>query len=134
MRHLRRLLRDESGASMVEAALALPLLLVVLVGAVQFALVHHARTVAETAAIEGARLAAADGYGLEDGALRTRELLEAGLGATGAGFTVTAESQGDVVIAQASGEYPLFIPWVTSLSLPVEASAEVWREEFRSGP
>lgn len=131
---MRRLLRDDSGGSTVEAALALPVLLIVLIGAVQFALVHHARTVAETAAIEGARLAAAEGYGVEDGALRTRALLEAGLGATGAGFVVTAEAQGDVVIARASGAYPLFIPWVTSLSLPIDASAEVWREEFRDGP
>lgn len=129
-----RSLRDESGGSTVELALALPVLLIALIGAVQFAVVHHARTVAETAAIEGARLAAAEGYTLQDGALRTRDVLEAGLGATGAGFAVTAEEQGDVVIAQASGEYPLFIPWVTSLAIPIEASAEVWREEFRGDP
>ncbi len=128
------LLRDESGGSTAELALVLPVLLVVLIGTVQFALVHHARTVAETAAIEGARLAASDGYGIEQGALRVRDVLEAGLGASAAGFAISAETQGDVVIARASGEYLLFIPWVTSLAIPIEASAEVWREGFRDGP
>jgi len=127
-------LLDESGAGTVELALTLPLLLMVLIGAVQIALVHHARTVAETAAVEGARLAAAEGYTLAAGAARTQELLEAGLGRTGAAFEVSTETQGDVVIARASGSYPLIIPWVTSLALPIDVSAEVWREEFRDGP
>ena len=131
---MRRLLRDESGASTVEAALVLPLLFMALIGVVQFALVHHAQTVAETAAIEGARLAAAEGYSLEDGASRTRDVLEAGLGATGAAFAVDVEATDDIVITRATGEYRLFIPWVTSLSVPVESQAEVWREGFRGGP
>lgn len=129
-----RFIRDESGGSTAELALVLPVLLMVLIGTVQIALVHHARTVAETAAIEGARLAASDGYGVEQGALRVRDVLEAGLGASAAGFTISAETQGDVVIARASGEYSLFIPWVSSLAIPIEASAEVWREGFRHGP
>ncbi len=131
---MRRLLRDQSGASAVEAALVLPLFFMALVGVVQFALIHHAQTVAETAAIEGARLAAAEGYSLQDGASRTRAVLEAGLGATGAAFAVGVEASGDVVITRANGEYRLFIPWVTSLSVPVEAQSEVWREGFRGGP
>ena len=128
------LLSDESGSGMVELALTLPLLLIVLIGAVQFALVYHARTVAETAAVEGARLAAAEGSTLTAGAARTHELLEAGLGPTGAAFAVSTETQGDVVIARASGSYPLIIPWVTALALPIDVSAEVWREGFRDGP
>lgn len=131
---MRRLLRDQSGASTVEAVLVLPLLFMALIGVVQFALVHHAQTVAETAAIEGARLAAAEGYSLQDGASRTRDVLEAGLGTTGAAFAVDVEASDEVVITRASGEYRLFIPWVTSLSVPVESQAEVWREGFRGGP
>jgi len=129
-----RLHRDESGAVTVELALVTPLLVLVLVGAVQFALVYHARSVAQTAAVEGARLAASEGYTLEDGALRVRRLLDAGLGDVGETFAVSAEAEGDVVIAQARGSYPLFIPWVTPLSVPIEASAEVWREAFRDEP
>ena len=128
------MLRDESGQSTVELALAMPLLLVVLIGAVQFALVQHAGQVAETAAAEGARLAAGEGHSLLEGAERTRELLEAGLGATGAAFSVTAEERGGTVVAEARGEYRLFIPWVSDLAVPIEARAEIRAEGFRHGP
>ena len=50
----------EAGESMVEFALVLPLLLMVLIGIVQFGLVHHAQNVATTAAQEGARVGAAE--------------------------------------------------------------------------
>lgn len=128
------MLSDESGQSTLELALAMPFLLCVLVGAVQFALVHHAGQVAVAAAAEGARLAAGEGHTLAEGASRTRELLEAGLGRHAAGFSVTAEQRGGTVVTAASGHYPLFIPWVQSLAVPVEASAEVRREGFRGGP
>lgn len=126
--------RDESGQSSVELALALPMLLIVLMGAVQFALVHHARNVANTATAEGARLAAGEGNSLLDGAVRTRSVLEAGLGRTGAAFAVTAEDHGETVATRASGEYRLFIPWVSNLTLPIQSSSEVRKEGFRSGP
>lgn len=128
------LLRDESGQSTVELALALPVLLVVLIGAVQFALVHHAENVADTATAEGARLAAGEGNSLLDGAVRTRSVLESGLGPTGAAFVVTAEDRGETVVAHASGEYRLFIPWVSNLAITIESSSEVRKEGFRSGP
>lgn len=119
---------------MVELAIVLPVLLIVLIGIVQFALVYHARDVATTAAQEGARFAAAEGRTPEEGAARTRDVLESGLGETGAGFSVTAEDSGEIVIVEASGDYPLIIPWVTGNSIPIEVEAEVRREEFRSGP
>ncbi len=112
-------LRDESGASTVELAIALPVLLIALLGAVQFALVQHAENVAATAAAEGSRIAAADGGSLTDGATRTQSVLQAGLGATSGAFTVTTEDRGDVVVTQARGTYPLFIPWVTRLAIPI---------------
>jgi len=130
----RRALADERGQSTVELALVLPVLLVVLVGAVQFALVHHARNVANTATAEGARLAAGEGHSLAEGALRTRDVLEAGLGPTGAAFAVSTEDWGETIVATASGEYPLFIPWVTELAIPIKSQSEVRREGFRSGP
>jgi len=100
-------------------------LLIVLIGAVQFALVHHAENVADTATAEGARLAAGEGNSLLDGAVRTRSVLESGLGPTGSAFAV---------MTQARGEYRLFIPWVTNLAITIESSSEVRKEEFRSGP
>ncbi len=126
--------RDESGQGAVELALAMPFLLLVLVGAVQLALVHHARHVAQAAAQEGARLAAAEGRSLAEGAERARELLEAGLGSHADGFSVTARERAGAVHATASGRYPLLIPWVRRLAVEVEASSQVRSEGFRGGP
>ena len=131
---MRGVLRDQSGQSSLELALALPLLLVVLIGAVQFALVQHARNVADTATAEGARRGAGEGHSLLDGAVRTRQVLEAGLGASGAAFAVTTEDRGETVVMRASGRYRLFIPWVSDLAITIESRAEVRREGFRSGP
>jgi Flp pilus assembly protein TadG len=119
---------------MVELALVLPVLLLLLIGIVQFALVYHARDVATTAAQEGARLAAAEGRTPEEGEARARAVLQSGLGQTGAGFNVTAEDTGETVVVQTSGDYPLIIPWVTGNSIPIEAKSEVHLEGFRSGP
>ena len=125
---------DESGQATLELALALPALLVVLVGAVQFALVQHARTVCDTAAAEGARLAASEGRTLIEGAQRTREVLLAGLGRSASAFSVQAENRGGTVVAHASGRYRLFIPWVSGLHVRVESRSEVLREGLRGGP
>lgn len=124
---------DESGQAALEMALALPALLVVLVGAVQFALVQHARSVVHTAAAEGARLASAEGHTLIDGAVRTHEVLEAGLGRSASGITVQAQERGGRVVTRASGRYRLFIPWVSELSVRVESRAEVLKEGLRGG-
>jgi Flp pilus assembly protein TadG len=119
---------------MIELALVLPVLLLILIGIVQFALVYHARDVATTAAQEGARLAAAEGRTPEEGEARARAVLQSGLGQTGAGFNVTAEDNGETVVVETSGDYPLIIPWVTGNSIPIEAKSEVHLEGFRSGP
>lgn len=118
----------------MEFALALPLLLLVLVGTVQFALVLHARSVVETAAIEGARRAAAVGAAPAEGAARAQTLLDAGLGPSGAAYTVGVEDRGELVVTRVRGNYPLFIPWVSDLVVPLEATGIAWREEFRDGP
>ncbi len=131
---LRRLSADESGQGSVELALVMPFLLLALIGSVQLALVHHAGQVADAAAQEGARLAAGEGHSLAEGAERTRELLEAGLGSHAAGFTVTAQEGSGTVALAASGHYPLFIPWVRDVAVLVEATSEVRREGFRGGP
>ena len=131
---LRRLAGDESGQSTVEVALAMPVLLAVLIGAVQLALVHHAQDVTATAVREGARLAAEDGRTADDGATRTREVLRSGLGSLGERFTVDASDDGDTVTARAEGEYRLIIPWVTGRSIGIEAEAATRKEGFRSGP
>ena len=119
---------------MVELAIVMPVILVVIIGVVQFALVYHAKNVTATAAQEGARLAAAEGRTAAEGGDRARSVLESGLGRKGAEFSVSAEESVETVVVRAAGEYPLIIPWVTGNSIPIAASAEVRKEGFRSGP
>ncbi len=126
--------RGEAGESMVEFALVLPLLLLVLVGVVQFALVHHAQNVATTAAQEGARLGAAEDGDTASAEGRTLDVLRSGLGSLGDGFAVAAEESEESIIVTTSGSYPFIIPWLGSQTISIEAAAEMRKEGFRSGP
>jgi len=119
---------------MVEFALVLPLLLLVLLGVVQFGLVHHAQNVASTAAQEGARLGAAEGGDTAIAEQRTLDVLRSGLGVTGEGFDVTASEADEWMTVTASGGYPLIIPWLGGRTIAIDATAEMRREGFRSGP
>jgi Flp pilus assembly protein TadG len=127
---------EEQGQGTVELALAVPLVLLVLLGVVQFALVAHARDVATTAAQEGAHLAAtAGGSSVADtGTSRAREVLQAGLGQAGSTFQVTAQATREDVVVRAQGDYPLIIPWVRGNEISIVAVARARREGFRSGP
>ena len=124
----------EAGESMVEFALVLPVLLLVLVGVVQFALLHHAQNVVATAAQEGARLAAAEGGDAVDGEQRTRDVLGSGLGNAAESFAVETSDDGETVTMSASGGYPLIFPWLGSRDIELDATASVRKEGFRSGP
>lgn len=119
---------------MVEFALVLPLLLVALIGVVQFGLVHHAQNVATTAAQEGARVGAAEGGEPAIAEARTLDVLRSGLGSDGGGFEVTASASDEWVSVIASGGYPLIIPWIGSQTISIDAEAEMRKEGFRSGP
>ncbi len=124
----------EAGESMVEFALVLPLLLMVLIGVVQFGLVYHAQNVATTAAQEGARLGATEDGDPTIAEGRTLDVLRSGLGSVGDGFEVSASESEDWVTVSASGGYPLIIPWVGSHTISIDAEAEMRKEGFRNGP
>jgi len=119
---------------MVEFALVLPVLLLVLVGVVQFALVHHAQNVTTTAAQEGARRGAAEDGDPAVAEKRTLDVLRAGLGGLGDGFGVSASESEEWVTVHASGGYPLIIPWLGSQTISIDTQAEMRKEGFRSGP
>lgn len=119
---------------MVELAIAMPILLIVLIGAVQVALVYHARSVTTTAVQEGARFAAAEGRTAAEGEERTRAVLQSGIGSRSEAFVVVANESTQSVTVSAEGEYPLIIPWVSGNSVSLSATAEVRKEGFRSGP
>jgi Flp pilus assembly protein TadG len=69
----------ERGAALVEFALAVPLLLVVIAGIVDFGLVYQRYEVITNAAREGARLASLPGYDATDVEARVRAYVAQGL-------------------------------------------------------
>jgi len=74
---------EERGAALVEFALALPLLLVVLAGIVDFGMTFQRYELLANAAREGARMATLPGYGNQTTVdARVRAYVAAGLGTT----------------------------------------------------
>jgi Flp pilus assembly protein TadG len=75
---MRRLSRfDDRGSATVEAVLVIPVLMLLLLVAVQFALWSHASQVVHTAASEGDAMARSYGGGSQQGAARAQEVLRA---------------------------------------------------------
>lgn len=126
--------RGAPGQAMVEAAVALPLLLLVALGLVQFALFVHARGVVTGAVQDGARVAAAEGRTLGDGVAHAGDVLRAGLGQSAGAVAVRAIDGGDTVAVEARGRLRTIVPWVADATLPLEARAVVSKERFRVGP
>jgi Flp pilus assembly protein TadG len=126
--------RSQRGQSLVEAALALPLLLIVALGVIQFALYEHAENVAAGAAQEGARVAAAEDGTLAGGVERSESILQAGLGSDARNVSVQAAESADTVSITVHGRLPVLIPWVTDASLPLSARASMTKEQFSVGP
>lgn len=79
----RSLLRSENGAELVEFALVFPILLVVMLGIIDFGFLFQRYEVLTNAAREGARVAILPGYSDADVAARVNQYLTAG-GLTGA--------------------------------------------------
>jgi hypothetical protein len=67
---------DDRGAAVVDFVLVLVILVPLVLGIMQLALVLHVRNTLASAASEGARYAAAQGRGEADGEARTREQIE----------------------------------------------------------
>lgn len=68
--------RDHRGAAVVDIVLVLVILVPLVLGILQVALVLHVRNTLASAAAEGARYAAAQGRGPGDGAQRTRDQID----------------------------------------------------------
>jgi Flp pilus assembly protein TadG len=114
MRFIRRFLRAESGAEMIEFGLTLPLLLLLVSGMVEFGFVLQQYEVVTNAAREGARLAALPTYGgtqtarVNNATARVNQYLtNAGLNQSLAGVTVGVGGTGaavpNVLAAPATG-------------------------------
>lgn len=71
--------RTQRGSALVDFTLVLVLMLPIVLGLIQVALVLHVRTTLAAAASEGARLAATADRGVGDGVARTRSQIDEAL-------------------------------------------------------
>lgn len=126
--------RSEHGQALVETAIAFPVLLIVALVLVQFALFYQAEGVVTGAVQDGARLAAAQDNTLGDGVTHTQALLQAGLGRDAGQVAVQGSDGGSTVTIHAQGRLRLIIPWIGGASLPLQARSTISKERFRVGP
>lgn len=105
-----RLLDDDAGSAVVEFVLVSGMLMLLVLGVLQLGLALHVRNSLIAAAGEGARFAALADIGLEEGAMRTRDLVAASLGT---GYEV------DVLVAASTVAGTPAVAVTVSAPLPV---------------
>jgi hypothetical protein len=125
--------RSSRGQALVEAALAVPFVIALALGLLQVALYYHARDVLTSAVQEGARLAAEDGRGLDDGFDRVRVLSAAGLGATIDAVEPSGTVDPDIVQLWVDTRMRPIIPLPIQDQLRIHVRAVAARERFRPG-
>jgi len=118
---------------MVESAITFPVLLMVGLGLVQFALFYHAENVVTGAVQDGARVAAAEDGTLDQGVQYAQTIIKAGLDQGTDPIQVQAIDGGDAVAVTAQGRMHLIIPWVADATLPLQARAVINKERFHAG-
>jgi len=116
---------------LVESALVLPLILTLSLGVLQVVLYAHARDVLTSAAQEGARLAAEDGRGLDEGYARARALIAAGLGTSVDPVRLDGGADDELVAVQIDAAMRPILPLPLIYDLPIRAVGRVARERFR---
>ena len=124
-------MKRERGSVSLEVAVVAPVLMVLVLGLLQFALWYHAQNVVQTAAQEGARVAAAEEGTAEAGRTRALEVLLVGLGRAAENEDAIASVDLDAAHVTVSAEMPglLPIPGLSSFTLSSESTA--FRERFR---
>src|SRR6202171_517154 len=123
-------LRRRAAQVLVESALVLPLVLSLSLGVLQVVLYAHARDVLISAAQEGARLAAEDGRGLDEGYARARALIAAGLGASGEPVRLAGGMDDELVAVHIDAALRPILPLPLVRDLPITAVSRVARERF----
>lgn len=114
----RARLQSESGAELIEVALTLPLLMLVLLGIIEFGFVFQQYEVITNAAREGARVAVLPSYSTDDAKTRINNYLDAS-GLKSSSATVNVAAQTAVAIGtncmvpmQATVSYPHPVPFI----------------------
>ena len=112
--------RGESGAVAAELVIATPLLLLLILGVVQFALWEHATNLAEAAAQQGLSVARLQGETAQAGTSETESVLAQLAGGVLVGPQVSATRTGSTTTVVVSGHAESV---VGIFSLPVRATA-----------
>ena len=123
-------MKRERGSVALELAIVAPVLMLLVLGVLQFGLWYHAQNVVQTAALEGARVAAAEEGTPGAGKTRALEVLQEGLGQAAEVEGATASIDQDAARVEVTARLPglLPIPGLRSFSLSFEATA--FRERF----
>ena len=121
-------LRAEHGEAFVETALVGLVVMMLVLGLLQFGLWYHAQHVVIGAAQEGAHAAALDGAVSGDGERRAVEVARAGLGSSSEIVSVSSSGDEDVAEMRVRATLAPLAPLFPSLTLSAEARA--FKERF----
>jgi hypothetical protein len=116
--------------SLVEVALAFPLLILAGTGVIQFSLWMHAQGVVTAAVQDGARVASSEAGTLADGQAAAAALLRVGLGPSAQLVRVVPTEDAAAVRFEATGNLPAIFPWGPVTSIPLHATALMVKERF----
>jgi hypothetical protein len=106
----------ESGSAVVPGALAIAILMVLLIGALNFVLDEYAKGAVRTAVDEAAQAGATAG-GSPSACQAEAKQVEGNLlpGPFGGGVSVTCSEEGDEMVASAAGALPSLLPLVPTV-------------------
>lgn len=125
------MVHDEEGAATLELALVGPVLMLLILGILQFGLWYHAQNVVRSAALEGARQAAAEEGTPGAGESRALEVLRAGLGRAGEDRSARVSVGPEVVRIDVEARMRGLLPIPGLSTFPLKGEASVFRERFR---
>ena len=125
MRRLFRRCQPDEGSNLIEYALVLPMLLLVVLGIVEFGFMFHRYEVITNAAREGARMAVLPGYATAKGEIAVEARVNAYVTA---GLVPTADGNPEVGIADDT----VVVPGLSDVSVKVVTVTYTHRIQFLS--
>lgn len=117
-------LGSERADASLELALVTPVLMLLLLGLLQFGLWYHARHVVQTAAMEASRAAAVG----DDARSRAKQVLSSGLGKAISDPAVEVKLDGEVASVLVQATMPGLVPLPGLSSLPLKSASTTFRE------
>jgi Flp pilus assembly protein TadG len=123
--------KGERGTASLELALVAPVLMLLVLGVLQFGLLYHARQVVQGAALEGARVSAAEDGSAAAGRARAIEILREGLGSAATEEAASASVSPDVAQVRATARFRGLLPIPGLSSFLISSEATAYRERFR---